>query len=238
MAQTHNNHFANPAAITSYVENARKNVPGLTDLHRMVMLLLAEHAQGAAHILVVGAGGGMETRAMAEAQPDWRFTGVDPSAAMLVLARQTLGSLDQRVSLIEGTIDQVPNGPYDGATCLLTMHHLDRSERLHLLRATRARLKAGAPMVTVEHSAAAPDAALWMTRSVAFSDRGTVDWDRARSSGRRMAEHLTLLSSEAEQGLLRDAGFDDVAMFYAAFSFRGWVAVAGKDELPNVGLGQ
>lgn len=32
----------------------------------------------------------METRAMAEAQPAWRFTGVDPSAAMLDLARQTL----------------------------------------------------------------------------------------------------------------------------------------------------
>ena len=227
MAHTHNNHFANPAAIASYVENARNNVPGLTDLHRMVMLLLAEHAHGPAHILVVGAGGGMETRALAEAQPNWRFTGVDPSAAMLDLARHTLGSLGQRVTLIEGSIEHVPDGPYDGATCLLTMHHLDWSERLHLLRETRSRLKPGAPLVTVEHSAAAPDAALWMARSVAFSDRTGPDWDKAKSSGRRMAEHLTLLSSDAEQDLLRSAGFEDVAMFYAAFSFRGWVATAG-----------
>ena len=156
----HNNHFASPAAIASYVENALRNVPGLVDLHRMAMLLLAERAEGPAHILVVGAGGGMETRAMAEAQPNWHFTGVDPSAAMLELARQTLGSLAQRVTLIEGTIDQVPDGPYDGATCLLTLHHLDRGERLHLLRAARSRLKPGAALVTVEHSAPAPDAAL------------------------------------------------------------------------------
>lgn len=230
MAHRHNNHFANATAVASYVETAQKNVPGLTDLHRMVMLLLAERTQGNAHILVVGAGGGMETRAMAEAQPNWRFTAVDPSAAMLDLARQTLGPLGQRVELIEGTVDQVPAGPYDGATCLLTMHHLDPSQRLHLLRQTRARLKPGAPVVTVEHSAASPDAALWITRSVAFSDRGTVDWDKARASGRRMADHLTLLSSEAEQDLLREAGFDDVAMFYAAFSFRGWVAIAAKAE--------
>jgi len=227
MAHNHNDHFSNPAAIASYVENAQRNVPGLTDLHRMVMLMLAEHAPNEAKILVVGAGGGMETRAMAEAQPNWRFTGVDPSAAMLDLARQTLGSLGQRVDLIEGTIDQVPDGDYDGATCLLIMHHLDRSERLNLLRSTRARLKPGARLVTVEHSAPAPDAALWMSRSVAFRDRDGLDWDKARSTGRRMTEHLTLLSSEAEQELLRDAGFEDVAMFYAAFSFRGWVATAG-----------
>jgi tRNA (cmo5U34)-methyltransferase len=42
-----------------------------------------------------------------------------------------------------------------------------------------------------------------------------------------MAEHLTLLSPDAEQELLREAGFEDVALFYAAFSFRGWVATVG-----------
>ena len=228
MAHNHNNHFANPAAIASYVDNALRNVPGLRDLHRMVMLLLAEQAPAQAHILVIGAGGGMETSAMAEAQPNWHFTGVDPSAAMLDLARQTLGPLGQKVDLIEGTIDQAPDGLYDGATCLLTMHHLDRGERLHLLRAAHARLKPGAALVTVEHSAPAPNAALWMARSVAFSDRSGPDWDKARSSGRRMADHLTLLSAEDEQDLLREAGFGDVAMFYAAFSFRGWVAIAGE----------
>ena len=227
MAHNHNNHFANPGAIASYIESACRNVPGLDDLHRMVMLLLAETTPGPAHILVVGAGGGMETRAMAEAQAEWRFTGVDPSAAMLDLARQTLGSLAHRVALVEGTIDHAPEGPYHGATCLLTMHHLNQEERLHLLRETRARLKPGARLVTVEHSAPAPDAALWMTRSVAFSDRGSPDWAKAKISGSRMAEHLTLLTAEAEQDLLRDAGFIDIAMFYAAFSFRGWVASAG-----------
>lgn len=228
MAHAHNDHFADPAAIASYAENARKNVPGLADLHRMVMLLLAENAPSEAHILVVGAGGGMETKAIAEAQPNWRFTGVDPSAAMLDLARHTLGSLSHQVDLIEGTIDQVPDARYDGATCLLIMHHLNLSERLHLLRQTRARLKPGARLVTVEHSAPAPDATLWMSRSVAFRDRGGLDWDKARSSGLRMAEHLTLLTPEAEQDLLRDAGFEDIAMFYAAFSFRGWVATTGS----------
>jgi len=61
----------------------------------------------------------METRAMAEAQPVWRFTGVDPSPAMLDLARGVLKPVADRVELLEGTVDQVPDGPFDGATCFL-----------------------------------------------------------------------------------------------------------------------
>ena len=48
------------------------------DLHRMTMLLLSERAQQAARILVAGAGGGMELKAMTEAQLQWVFTGVEP----------------------------------------------------------------------------------------------------------------------------------------------------------------
>ena len=74
--------FSNPAMVASYADEAPRKVPGLADLHRMAMLLLSERAQQAAHILVVGAGGGMELKAMAEAQREWVFTGIDPSAAM------------------------------------------------------------------------------------------------------------------------------------------------------------
>ncbi len=227
MAHSPSDHFSHPGAVASYVENARNKVPGLDDLHRMVMLLLAETLDDAAHILVVGAGGGMETRAMADAQPGWRFTGVDPSGAMLDLARQTLGAHAPRAELIEGTIDMVPDGPFDGATCLLTLHHLGVAERLHLLRETRRRLKPGTRLLMVEHSAPDADVALWMTRSVAFGDRSGPEWAKARLSGQTMSEHMTLLSPTAEQELLREAGFRDVALFYAALSFRGWMASAG-----------
>ncbi|WP_235523355.1 class I SAM-dependent methyltransferase [Sphingobium sp. Leaf26] len=102
--------YANANAVASYARDAPNKVPGLADLHRMAMLLLAEQAAGDARILVVGAGGGLETRAMAETQAGWRFTGVDPSAPMLDLARQTVVPFTHRVELIEGTIDQAPDG--------------------------------------------------------------------------------------------------------------------------------
>ena len=190
----------------------------------MAMLLLAEHAPSAAHILIVGAGGGMETRALAEAQPDWRFTGVDPSPAMLDLARRTLAPVADRVELLEGAIDAAPLGPFDGATCILTLHHIERDERLRTLREIRRRLRKGASLVVAEHSAPGPDPERWMTRSVAFARRSGIDWAKCSATAKIMTERLPLLTPAQEEDLLREAGYSDVALFYAAFSFRGWVA--------------
>lgn len=220
-------HFTNPTAVASYGVDTPRRVPGLADLHRMVMLLLAEQAARDAHILVVGAGGGMEIKAMAEAQPAWRFTGVDPSPAMLDHAHRTLAHLSERVDLIEGTIDHVPPGPYDGATCLLTLHHLARGERLRTLKGIHHRLRPSTRLVLAEHSAAGPDPERWLARVAAFADREGPNWAKAAATGQMLKEHLHLLTPAQEKGMLREAGYTDVELYYAAFSFRGWVGTAG-----------
>ncbi len=215
--------FADPAAIANYAVDALRKVPGLVDLHRMATLLLSERAQHAAHILVVGAGGGMELKAMAAAQPEWVFTGVDPSVAMLDLARRMIEPFDDRIELIEGTVDAAPSGSFDGAACLLTLHFLDKTERLHTLKGIYRRLKPDARLVVAHHSVPGGSAEHWLARSVAFADRSSVDWEKAMASAVAMAR-LPLLSVTEEEMLLREAGFSDVELFYAAFSFRGWVA--------------
>jgi tRNA (cmo5U34)-methyltransferase len=218
--------FADPAAVASYAADAPRKVPGLADLQRMAMLLLAERAGAMAHVLVVGAGGGLELAALAQAQPRWRFTGVDPSPAMLALARDVVSPYADRIDLLERTVDQAPAGPFDGATCLLTLHFLDRAERLRTLQDIRRRLAPTASIVIAHHAAVGDDPPRWLARSVAFGDRAGVDRDKALTSGRAMAARLPLLAPAEEEALLGEAGFVDVALFYAAFSFRGWVAVA------------
>lgn len=220
--------FSDPLAVANYAVHAPRKVPGLADLHRMATLLLAEQASGAAHILVVGAGGGMELKAMAEAQSHWRFTGVDPSRAMLDLARHATLPFAGRVQLVEGTVDRVAAGPFDGATCLLTLHFLDRRERLHTLREVHRRLRPGAAMVVAHHAPPGDEAERWMTRSAGFAEHTEPDPAKAIASGRMMANRLPLLAPDDEEALLREAGFTDVALFYAAFSFRGWVTTAGQ----------
>ena len=218
--------FTNPDTVASYAVDTPRKVPGLADLHRMAALLLGEGARSAAHVLVLGAGGGLELVALATARPDWRFTGVDPSAAMLDLAREAVAPFAQRVQLVTGLIDQAPGGPFDGATCLLTLHFLDRDERLRTLREMRRRLRPGARLVVAHHSPPADDVERWLSRSIAFGSAAPANPATTAASTKLMREKLPLLAPEEDAALLRAAGFADVELFYAALSFRGWVGVA------------
>jgi tRNA (cmo5U34)-methyltransferase len=218
--------FSDPADAASYAMNTTRKVPGLADLHRMVTLLLAEQATNQAHMLVVGAGGGMELRSMAASRGDWCFTGVDPSRAMLESAWEAVSEFADRINLLEGTIDQAPAGPFDGATCLLTLHFLDRSERLRTLQEIRKRLKSGARLVIAHHAPPVGDAERWLARSAAFGQEAGLSTANPMDTAKVMAKRLPLLGPAAEEELVREAGFVSVDLFYAAFSFRGWVASA------------
>jgi tRNA (cmo5U34)-methyltransferase len=220
--------FMNPAAVASYAAETLRKVPGLADLHRMTAQLLTERAPGRAHMLVVGAGGGLELKAMAQARPDWRFTGVDPSPAMLDLARQTVSPYADRVELLAGTVDQAPIAPYDGATCLLTLHFLEKKERLRTLNEIRRRLKPGSGFVMAHHASPGCDPERWLARSAAFADHAGSDPEKAAASAKAMPDRLPLLSPAEEEELLRETGFEEPALFYAALSFRGWIATAGQ----------
>lgn len=63
----------------SYAEGPPRQVPGFASLHRMVSLLLAERVPADGSVLVLGAGGGLELKALADAHADWSFHGIDPS---------------------------------------------------------------------------------------------------------------------------------------------------------------
>ena len=94
--------FSDTQAVAHYTEGPVRLVPGFHALQRMAALLLAETVPPEGHVLVLGAGGGLELKVFADAQTGRRFVGVDPSAEMRKLATVTLGPLASRVELIEG----------------------------------------------------------------------------------------------------------------------------------------
>ncbi|WP_460085896.1 class I SAM-dependent methyltransferase [Roseibium sp. LAB1] len=221
--------FSGDASTAGYAERTARLVPGLADMHKMAGLLLAERAPAKGTILVLGAGGGVELTAFARMQPDWRFCGVDPSADMLEKARVHLGPLGARVQLLEGYIEDAPDKLFDGAACLLTLHFLNQDERLKTLLELRRRLKPGAVFVAVHHSFPTDPAGKdrWLARFAAFSAESGVPRSLTESGLAAMKERLPVLAPEQDADLLRQAGFVDVETFYSAFTFRGWVAVAG-----------
>jgi tRNA (cmo5U34)-methyltransferase len=217
--------FDDPASVARYAEGPARQVPGFADLQRMAAILVAERMGADGEVLVLGAGGGLELRAFAEWQPGWRFTGVDPSAPMLALAQERMADLADRVLLHQGVIHTAPQGLFDGATCLLTLHFVPKDQRLPTLIALRQRLKPGAPLVLAHHSFPQDAAPLWLNRYAAFAVSKGVDPDHAARAPAAISAQLTILDPGEEEALLAEAGFTDVALFYAAFTFRGWVAV-------------
>jgi tRNA (cmo5U34)-methyltransferase len=217
--------FSDPDAVARYAQGPIRQVPGFQGMQQMARLLLAERVPDDGHVLVLGAGGGLELKAFADAQPGWRFTGVDPSAEMLKLATTTLGPLASRAALVEGYIDDAPPGPFDGATCLLTLHFLPAEQRLHTLAEVRRRLAPGAPFIVAHHSVddATHKRERWLSRYAAFAVASGVPATSMVSAAAAINARLPLLSPAQDEALLDEAGFVDIELFYAGFTFRGWV---------------
>lgn len=219
--------FRDPAFVARYVEGPPRFVPGFADLHRMTDLLLAERAPEDARLLVLGAGGGLELKALAQAHPLWRFAGVDPAPEMLKLAKDMLGPLASRVTLVEGYIDDAPEGPFDGAVCLLTLHFLDATARRHAEEQIHRRLRLGAPFV-VTHASFPQGAGRenWLARYARFALGSGADPAQVEKMRTDVGNALSLYDPAEDEALLRAAGFRDVQLFYAAFTWRGWICHA------------
>ena len=208
-----------------YAEGPPRQVPGFDGLHRMTIMLLAERVPRDGRVLVHGAGGGLELKALGDAQPGWTFDGVDPSADMLRTAEEIAATHRDRVHLHHGFIEAAPDGPFDGACSLLTFHFIPRDVRRDTLREIRRRLRPGAPFVVahVSFDQHEPARSQWIARHVAFAGTDPVHVEAARHA---IATKLSVLSPEEDEAMLREAGFDNVSLFHAGLSFRGWVGYA------------
>ncbi|XZE44166.1 class I SAM-dependent methyltransferase [Pirellulaceae bacterium SH467] len=220
--------FSDTKTVARYPEGPIRFVPGFVDMHRMTTVLLAERVPERGQVLVLGAGGGLELTAFAEAEPSWCFDGVDPSLEMLKLAEKTLGGLAKRVNLHHGFIDVAPEGPFDGATCLLTMHFVSQEERKRMANEIHRRLRPGAPFVVVHLSVpqSGNERALWLSRYAAYAVRLGIEYANANQAREAVNSQLTILSPESDKAILEEAGFSNVDLFYVGLAFRGWVGYA------------
>ncbi|MEZ4328689.1 MAG: class I SAM-dependent methyltransferase [Polyangiales bacterium] len=194
-------------------------------------LLMRMHFAGLpsdARILVVGAGTGAEVRFLAPLFPGWRFTLVDPSEAMLSVARrhaEAEGFLD-RCTFHADLLPSLPPTPHHAATSLMVSHFLlHREERQAFFEAIAARLLPGGLLVTADIAAdpTAPtfDAVmdLWIDLLVhadTLSPDGRATYRAA--FGTNFAAHPP---AEVE-ALIHRAGFAPPTPSYQAALLRAW----------------
>lgn len=220
--------FSDPQAAARYAEGPRRFVPGLDGLHRMCGILLRERAPENARVLVVGAGGGLELEVLAQTYPDWTFVGVDPAAEMLRAAERRLGPLNARVELVHGYVEDVAARGFDAATCLLTLHFLGHEDRRRTAAEIRDRLRPGAPFVAAHGSfpQGPIEREAWLDRYAAYAITSGVAPDQALAARDAVSASVNMMAPEYDEAILREAGFKDVALFYAAFTWRGWCGYA------------
>ncbi|MBY0432423.1 MAG: class I SAM-dependent methyltransferase, partial [Rhodospirillales bacterium] len=149
-------HFDDKRAL-AYDVLIRRIVPGYESLHGLARLLLVQALPDQAHVLVAGAGTGMELASLAKACPNWRFTAVDPSQAMLAVARHRAeeAGLADRIIFHAGFVHDLPEeSVFDAATLLLVMHFVaDDGGKAQLLASIARRLRPQAPLLLADLNA-------------------------------------------------------------------------------------
>ncbi len=140
--------------LADYASLAEQIIPGRRAIFAIVEASFHELLpQGAARILVVGAGGGEEMLRLGHNNPHWSFTGVDTSQPMVELARKRLAELPvgARAQVHTKTIESLDEKEFDAATCILTAHFVpDDGAKLAFFKAIHARLKPGAPLAIID----------------------------------------------------------------------------------------
>ncbi|MGE0233439.1 MAG: class I SAM-dependent methyltransferase [Flavobacteriaceae bacterium] len=215
-----------------YEQQSRIALAGYDACHELAACMLAASIGTGrkARILVVGAGGGAKEVVTAGAlEPNWTFTAVDPSQAMmdLSIARLEEHDLLGRTEIVVGSLDGVPAAdPFDAATLIGVLHHIPGdADKIVLLRQIAERLKPGAPLILAGNRyayASRPQLlAAWEQR-----------WRMTGSSPDEMKAKLAKIldsadppqSEEAVAALLAQSGFDAPEPFFSSLFWCAWMS--------------
>lgn len=220
--------FFNQSTAAGYDDRALRISSIMDNLHFLIRLILQELPTDA-HILCVGVGTGTEITRLAEIFPQWRFTGVDPSEAMLDVCRRRVEEtgLSSRCELIHGYVQDVAEGEaFDGALCLLVAHFLRGAERQALFDEITRRLRPSGCLITAEicFDLASPefDSMLEQWKSI-HRHAGATDESLA-GMRHQLEEIIAVVPPETTEQLLRNSGLPLPVQFFQSLAIRAWYA--------------
>jgi tRNA (cmo5U34)-methyltransferase len=221
-----------PARAGEYQEQSRIALAGYDACHELAACMLAAVVGPgtAAHVLVVGAGGGaQEVIAAGKLEPAWRFTAVDPSRPMMDIAAAQLEAhgLAGRTETHLGYVDDLPDvRHFDAATLIGVLHHLPGdAAKQHILHAIAARLKPDASLILAGNRYAYADHPTLLT---AWGERwrmqGSTPEEVKAKLGKILQGADPPASEEAVAALLADAGFGRPIWFFSSLFWGACIA--------------
>lgn len=180
----------------------------------------------AARILVVGAGTAAEARFLAPLFPGWRFTLLDPSAAMLAVGRRHAVTEDfaERCQFHVGHVSALPTEPFDAATSVLVSHFLpDALDRQAYFTEIAARLKPGGLFFNADLCTSLDDPSFEALMTL-WLDLARVPDERKASFRAAFGKDFAVHGPAEVEAMITRAGFSAPVQCVQAALVRGWVA--------------
>ncbi len=183
-----------------------------------------------ARILVAGAGTGAEVRFLAPLFPGWRFTLVDPAAAMLEVARRHAEAegFAERCEFHVGFVSSLDEAGFDAASSVLVSQFLaDPAQRLAYFQDIAARLRPGGLLFNADLAADRDDPGFGVAMELWLGLLGLSGMmtEERKPQYRAMFGRDVAAQGPAEvEALIREAGFTAPVACYQAGLIHGWVA--------------
>lgn len=195
-------------------------------LHRLIQCQFSG-LPDAARILVVGAGTGAEARFLAPTFPQWQFTLVDPSEAMLCVGRRhaVAEGFADRCAFHVGRVSSLKGDAFDAATSVLVSHFLsDAADRNAYFAEIARRLKPGGLLFNADLCADLEGPSFESLMGLWLTLAGVPD-DRKASFRAAFGKQIAAHGPAEVEAMTARAGFSAPAQCFQAALIRGWTAI-------------
>lgn len=215
----------------SYDQQWSKLAPINDALHLLTRAVLSD-LPPKAKILCVGAGTGTEILYLAQTFPDWHFTAVEPSTAMLDVFRRRAEEqgISSRCVFHPGYLDSLPAGePFDAATAFLVSHFIqERQVRSAFFQSIAERLSPAGSLISSDLAGDLTASACQNLLDVWFrvmSGSGTLPSAEAITHMREAYRRdVAILPPQDVRDIIMRAGFDAPVQFFQAGMIHAWYA--------------
>ena len=212
-----------------YEEQQKKLAHVYKGLYFQLQWIFSELPQDA-RILCVGSGAGAELSYLANRFPNWTFTAVEPSSAMIDVSRQRAQKegFGSRCVFHEGYLESLPDHElHHAATCFLVSQFiLDHEERSDFFRTIAERVHPGGILVSADLSSQVDSAgyAALLQVWVRMLHAENVPDDALEKTHSAWAKDVAILPPSDVQSLIMRGGFDSPVQFYQAGFVHAWFA--------------
>ncbi|HET6408524.1 MAG TPA: class I SAM-dependent methyltransferase [Chthoniobacteraceae bacterium] len=183
-----------------------------------------------AHVLCVGVGTGSEILQLAETFPEWRFTAVEPSSAMLAVCQRRAEErgISQRCIFHQGYLDSLPSGqPFDAATAFLVSQFLlERPARIRFFHDIADRLCPDGILISSDLAGdlAATECQAMLEVWFRLMKGGGLSSEELEKMREAYARDVAVLPPADVHDIIKSGGFDLPVHFFQSGMIHGWFA--------------